>query len=135
MGGKVMSSCWDVMNRWIGCENGLASKDWAYQFLTLLIDGIALKLCGNSSSSFTRCARRTGNSSIQVRLIWVQGRRWLHLTRTGLLSGEFLDLGFVQTIPFAATRLEKLVSDLEKKKIRNPTASLREGRKMVDLVP
>ena len=30
MGGKVMSSCWDVhMNRWIAWGDGLASKDWA----------------------------------------------------------------------------------------------------------
>jgi hypothetical protein len=35
-----------------------------------------------------------------------EGKKWLHLTRTGLLSGEFLDLGFVRTKPFAATRLE-----------------------------
>ena len=70
MGGKVMSSCWDVhMNRWTGLGNGLASKDWAYQFLTLLIDGIALKLCGSSSNSFTRWARRTGSSSVELRMI------------------------------------------------------------------
>jgi hypothetical protein len=43
----------------------LTSKDCAYQFLTFFIDGIAWRLCGSSSSSLTRWARRTGSSSVQ----------------------------------------------------------------------
>jgi len=39
------------------------SNDWAYQSFTFLMDGIALRLWGSSSSSFTRWARRTGSSS------------------------------------------------------------------------
>ena len=41
----------------------LTSNDWAYQSLTLFIEGISLRLCGSSSSSFTLWANRTGSSS------------------------------------------------------------------------
>lgn len=57
-----MMSCIETL---VGTTAGVphTSNDWAYQSLTLFIEGIALRFCGNSSSSFTRWARRTGSSS------------------------------------------------------------------------
>lgn len=37
-----------------GCNSTRSWNDLAYQFLTLMMDGILLKLRGNSSSSLTR---------------------------------------------------------------------------------
>ena len=42
-----------------------SSKDCAYQFLTLIIEGMSDILSGSSCKSLTRCARRTGSSSIK----------------------------------------------------------------------
>lgn len=67
VGEKVMSSCEDVHINIAGQLEGMGLPR-RIEFLTLLIDGIALKLCGSSSSSFTRCARRTGSSSVKVRM-------------------------------------------------------------------
>ncbi len=38
-------------------------KDWQYQFLTFLIEGMSLRLCGSSSSSLALWANRIGSSS------------------------------------------------------------------------
>ena len=66
--GKVMSSCNGLTVRMDvdahdDTEDDLTSNDCAYQCLTLVIDGIPLRLCGSSSSSLTLCANRTGSSS------------------------------------------------------------------------
>ena len=55
-------------------EAPLTSNDWAYQSLTLFIEGIALRLCGSSSSSFTRWANRTGSSSVKIIVVGVVSR-------------------------------------------------------------
>lgn len=41
------------------------SNDCMYQFATLRMDGISLRLSGSWFSSFTRCASRIGNSSLR----------------------------------------------------------------------
>lgn len=50
---------------WVGRDamRVRTSKDWAYQFLTFLMEGMSLRLCGSSSSSLTLCASLTGSSS------------------------------------------------------------------------
>lgn len=85
MVGNSMSSCNE--REWGGGVvkgKRLTSNDWAYQFLTFLIDGMSLRLWGSSSSSLTRCARRTGSSS-EGGLGWMATRQAIlaHLRETG----------------------------------------------------
>lgn len=48
---------------WAQLSPQLTSKLCAYQRLTFSILGILCRPCGSSSSSFTRCANRIGNSA------------------------------------------------------------------------
>ena len=69
--GAVISSCWwRVKSSHTTRMKGLTSNDCAYQFFTLRIDGIMLRLWGSSSSSLTLWASRTGSSSARRNPLW-----------------------------------------------------------------
>jgi len=94
------------------------SNDWAYQSLTLFIEGIVLRLCGSSSSSFTRWARRTGSSSGEKvkSVAWVVSRiredikneRGTHQARTDSRARGSPGWDSAQTEPFVAARLRSI---------------------------
>ena len=71
---------------WQGQGQG-TSNDWAYQFLTLFMDGISCNLSGRWSKSLTRCASRTGNSSTNQSLSIAQ--RMSYLQEIDLLVVKF----------------------------------------------
>jgi len=75
----------------------LTSKDWAYQFFTLFIEGIALRLWGSSSSSLTRCARRTGSSSDKRKNESLKGKSY---KRTSTPARNWLALNKVPWLGF-----------------------------------
>ena len=91
------------------------SNDWAYQFLTLVIEGISPALLGKSSSSFTLCASRTGSSSARTKasrgfnqslplLLDNSPMQTTHLGESYLLAVWCQDSDSAQTAPFAAGR-------------------------------
>ena len=82
------------------------SNDWAYQFFTFFMDGIALSWWGSSSSSFTRCARRTGSSSGTTMGKKFPSFEITYRREIGWPSARYLDQDSVRTIPFAAEKLD-----------------------------
>ena len=71
------------------------------------MDGMALRLWGSSSSSFTRWARRTGSSS-SIRELLRRAKNTIlksYLQEIGSPSAECLDWDSDRTRPFAVEKL------------------------------
>jgi hypothetical protein len=124
------------------------SNDWAYQSLTLFIEGIALRFCGSSSSSFTRWAKRTGSSSVEKsatgvvsRIKWTFEDIWTHRARTDSHARGSLDWDSARTEPSVAARLRSIqyrqsqIQALQPLVIRRRTSCLLERGKVADFVP
>lgn len=107
MAGKEISSCNVSREAWGESHEQWqrTSNDWAYQFFTLLMDGIALRLWGSSSSSLTRCASRTGSSSADASILVIPRICNAHQQETGSPLATFPGWDSVQKGPSAVARL------------------------------